>query len=330
MDRIETSSAPESLPHTVGDDLDQLETLAGRIGMISAKQAFKILYGLDSAYSRIQEMEEDSPSRKLAETQLNDISARLHTEANQFLRNLGGAEPLRQARETVKPPKENDWWYVDVWLSDVFRSAMRRVFIYAGAAVAFLVIIVLLYNRFLAPDPKAVALYGHQQSTRDLMMSGDFKGAMKEVDQGLQVDPKDPTLLIFKGLLLEHEGQIDQANQEYAAAQQATTTREDFLLTRGEGYIMVNQPDKALADAQEAVKADPQSAPAYLLLGQVHEAQMNYQDALNDYNNAFDAAQKGNHPELAALARTRVAMLLQQMNSQITPFAPQLTPTTTQ
>jgi cytochrome c-type biogenesis protein CcmH/NrfG len=68
-----------------------------------------------------------------------------------------------------------------------------------------------------------------------------------------------------------------------------------------------------LADAQEVVAANPESAPGYLLLGQANELLGNGQDAIAAYEKSGRLADAQDNPQLAAIARMNLATLLQQI-----------------
>jgi tetratricopeptide (TPR) repeat protein len=69
----------------------------------------------------------------------------------------------------------------------------------------------------------------------------------------------------------------------------------------------------AMEDANTVLQIDPQSPEAYLLLGQAHELQEQYLEAMAAYEQASSLASEHNRPEIAALARIRLAYLMQRM-----------------
>jgi tetratricopeptide (TPR) repeat protein len=139
------------------------------------------------------------------------------------------------------------------------------------------------------------------------------------VNAGLQIPPADPVLQALQGVLLEGLGQTDQAAQAFVKSKTGFQDPVEFYLARGQDYVEMNQPEKAMADAQSAIQADPASGAAYLLLGQAGEMQQNFQGAMDAYNKAYEVADSAKQPELAALARMRIAMLMQTMNSRMAP-----------
>ena len=318
-DPIEPSAISNSPTQTLSDLLDRLEISASRIGQLSSEQAFELLVGLDSAYQRMQALSPDSSSRKTADAQLKDIQSKIKKEAGRFIRDLGGAQVLQQRRAEVNPPQDREWWFLDQWLARKRQAALKRTLITGGVMVVLIAILAVLYNRFLAPDPRDVAIYSHQQSATQRMQEADFESALQEVNQGLQIAPQAPELLVLKGIAQEQLGQSAQAAVSFEAAQKGFEQREEFWLVRGQAYLMANLPEKAFADAQAALQANPQSASAYLLRGQVEEVQKKYQDAIDDYNLAYAAANQSRQTELAAIARVRIAYLTQSMGAQSLP-----------
>lgn len=327
MKPIEPVAAQSPFTGTVSEDLDRLDVLAGKIGMNSAEQAFSLLHGLDAMDARIKMLEPGSQSRFQVETQFNAIVAVLRTEAGRFVRDLGGVQALVREREKTNPPEDHRWWYLDRVILEKSRASLRRAMIISGIILAVFAVVVIAYKTFLAPDPIAVEVYSREQNAKEAIANKDLTTALNEVNQGLQASPHDPILLIMKGVLLENAGENSQAAQSFEQAKQAIPSQEDFYVERGQDYSLLNQTDKALGDVQSALNLNPNSATAYLLAGQIHETLQKYQEAIDDYNKAFAAAEKSQKTELAALARTRLAMLLQVMHTQLTLPAGEQTPT---
>lgn len=303
----------------IGEELDRLDVLTGKIGQLNHEQALGLLHSLDTVYVRIEQLEASSQSRKLSETQFEGIIAKLNAESSKFLRDLGGAHVLQEARAKKTPPDTNEWWFLDERLFEKRRAAMKRSLITAGVVVAVLAILAVVYQNFLAPDPTISAIYGYEQNAQDLMMNGDLEKALDQVNKGLQLDPADYSLLILRGVISESLGKNEEAAQDFALAQKSVASQEIFYLTRGQSYLFTNQVDKALVDADEASRLSPGSAQAKLLAGQVYETQMLYSEALDAYNLAFEYAEKAQQTEVAAVTRMRIAMLMQTMNAQILP-----------
>lgn len=324
MEPTITSQQPA---RTVGDELDRLEVRAGKIGLITSAQAFELLSRLDTVYHAIQQLDLDGQSRKIAEAQFDGIVSRLHTEAGQFVRDLGGVQELQKAREKINPPPEYVWWYLDQHLNEKRRTSLRKILIVGGIILTLVIALVVVYNAFLAPDPQVVAVYTHQQTAQDFLMKGELVQALEEVDKGLEIKTDDPDLLVVKGIILEKMGRFDEAAEIFTTAEMITAAREVFLVARGQAYLMSGQPEKGLADAQEAIQLNPSYTQAYMISGQAHELLLENNAAMDDYEKAFEAAEKAEQVELQAIIRTRMAMLLQMMNVQAPYPGMDITPT---
>jgi tetratricopeptide (TPR) repeat protein len=247
--------------------------------------------------------------------QIDAILARLQNEANTFLRDLGGKEALRRLRVERTPPAENSWWFLDEWLAQRRRESTRKNLRSLGITAMVLVILAVLYQAFLAPDPALLAQLRHEQSSRDALMTGNFAEALAQVEQAEQYDPQNVELLVLKGVILQLSGKTEQAGPVFNQAEQAAESREYFLLTRGQTYLMAGDLDAAMADVDMVLAENPQSPSGYLLVAQVYENQGEYLRAYDSYQQSSSLANAQEQPEIAALARTRLAYLVQIMNS---------------
>jgi len=311
---------------TIGDELDRLDVKAGKIGMNSRDQAYGLLTGLDDVYRRMQEITNEQ-SRKVVETQFLTIVTRMKKESSLMLRDLGGTAALAKARESIQPPKEHIWWYLDEYLTGTRQNALRRGLFTGGIILAALVVLIVLYQAFLAPDPQVTARYSLEQSARDSLMAGELESALEKVEEGLAIAPTDPALTILKGVIQELMGHEAQAQANYAAAFDLFEQPAAFYVTRGQAFATANQPEQALTDAKEAIRLNPALPEAYLLSGQANEMLGQYGVALNDYEQAYSAAEAADQVQLSALARMRTAMLMQLIGSPALDGGPGVTET---
>lgn len=299
---------------TVADMLDRLDIKVSKIGSNSKDVALSILTGLDEVAARMATMETET-SRQMVRGPYESITGKLRREAGPFMHDLGGAPALQKAREGVQPGQDRWWWYLDDYLTVKRKASLRRTLTLAGVILAAFVALAMVYKFFLAPDPALIGRFTHEEAARDDLMAGNYDDALAEVEQGLTFGPTDPTLLILRGIIREQQGNQEGAKQDFDLAKQGLSKPEAFFITRGQSYLMMNRTDKALMDAQLALESNPDSAQAYLLSGQAHESSTQFRAALEDYNKAFEAADKNQQFELAAISRTKIGMLMQQMGS---------------
>ncbi len=117
-------------------------------------------------------------------------------------------------------------------------------------------------------------------------------------------------------MILETLGREVEAQADFATAADHVND-ETYYLLRAQAYIFANQPDKAYADAQQAIQINPDSVQAYLYRGQAQENRHEYSSAMEDYEKAFSIADETGQGALAAMTRMRIAMLTQLMSSDV-------------
>ena len=185
----------------------------------------------------------------------------------------------------------------------------------AGVAVVLLLLFV-LYQRFLAPDPATRERLRHQHNAENLALQQDIAGALSEVEQALTVAPDQPELVVLKGVLQRELGQDSASEETFAAAEAAFEGREDFLLARARASLLTGQPESAVADAQEAVELNPQLANGYVLMGRAHEQMGEHLEAIFAYEQAIDLAEEQGNYQLAGTTRINVGILMQRLQAQ--------------
>jgi len=298
------------------DQIDEIEAMIGRLGYGLGREALAIPALFDSTSTSLAAFQAEGQSMRAEEARLGTVSARFSRKATVFLREIGGVKVLEDARRTRQPDPERWWWFADQLVANRRRDRIRRLLrLGAGVAVVLLVLFV-LYQRFLAPDPATRQRFEHQHNAENLVIEGDIAGALSEVEQALAVAPGDPYMAVFKGALQQELGQGAASGETFAAAEAAFGNREDFLLARAQTYLLLDQPGTAVADAQEAVELNPESAAGYMLLGRAYEYMEDYVEAMFAYEQAIDLAEAQGDFQLVGTARVNVGMLMQRLQAQ--------------
>jgi len=294
------------------DLLAQLEAKIARLGRDKGPEAQAVLELFDAVAARLAGLHAGGQALRAEEARWEAASAAFRRKAGTFLRALGGLGALAEARRVRQPEPDAWWWFIDRWLIEKRRVQLRRLALGAAVVVALLALLGILYNRFLAPDPATRERLRHEQAADSLMMDSDLTGALGEVEQALGYAPGDAGLLALKGVLQQKLGQF-AAQETFAAAEKAAGSREAFLIIRAQMYMRAAYGQAMLADAQEVIAANPESAPGYLLFGQANELLGNREDAITAYEKSGRLADAQNNPQLAAIARMNLATLLQQI-----------------
>jgi tetratricopeptide (TPR) repeat protein len=309
-------SKPLTRADELRDQLNELEARVGRLGYGLGQEALTIPALFDAVSAGLASFQAEGQAMRAEEARLTTVSADLRRKARLLLREIGGVAPLRAARNARQPDPGHWWWFLDEWVAAKRRAQLRGLLWVAAGLVAVLLLLFAVYQLFLAPDPATRERLRRQQAAESLAVEGNLAGALSEVEEALTIAPGDPSLLTLKGTLQQGLGQSQRAEETFSAAEAAFGEREVFLLARGQAYLIANQAQAALADAQALLVLNPQSAPGYMLLGRAQEWLENYPEAIAAYQQAATLAEAQGDFQLTGLARVNMGMLMQRMRAQ--------------
>lgn len=307
--------------------LDQVENLQGKVGGGSKQVATDLILLLERCQERFHLLEDQNAHILAEKAQLEHIETVYRKQAGGLLKDLGGAGTLEELRAGRNPLEEDWWWWPERIESQKRKTALNRLLRGLAIAAGVLLVLTILYQAFLKPDPSVVAAFDAQQHAEDFATKGDFQAGLNEVDKGLQAAPNNPELLVLKGCILTQiKGKESDAAQVFALAETKLGDRELFLLTRSQTYSILGFADSGIADAQAAIALNPKSAKGYMLLGQGLEAKNDLSGAYNAYDRSSQLGNENNDPTTAAQARIKMGMMMQSMNILSTP-SETITPT---
>ena len=109
--------------------------------------------------------------------------------------------------------------------------------------------------------------------------------------------------LYGRGLIYQGEKQYQQAIEDFTAANGLTPQKVEPLLGRATSYLAIDKAKEAAADLDEAVQADPNSAPAWSARGQAYERLGDKAKAAASYGRAI-AIRPKDEAARSGLART--------------------------
>jgi len=277
-------------------------------------EAINLLRTLDQINDLLKELEQTGMDLRPERTRLTTVEGLLRSKARILLKELkstGGLARARQAEASL-PPASRWWWYLDEIQRRKQRQRIRRWAIIAGIVGILIVGAIFAYERFLAPEPKVQQKQDLVLSAEQALAEGDRQGALRKYEAALALDPTDPELHIWVGVLAEQAGQSAEAEAHYAEAERLVADRVRFLFFRANAYQRTGQQEAALRDAEEAISLDPDAPEPHLVLAGVYEEQNNVSLALAELQKTAELAQKAGNDVLYVLARTRQAMLLQR------------------
>ncbi len=305
-------------PHTTLDALrDVLKTLENRLAKLNEipqQEVQEIPALFDQMESLLLQLREKEVNITSELGLVDTLTTRFRKSLGRYLQKAGGAQAIAQARKTRQPSQDYWWWFADELHAANQKSRMVGVLRTAGVLAVAVIVIVFVYQRFLAPDPAFQASYGHQQRAETLMAEGNFETALTEAQAALAYFPENPELLILNGVLYEANGNPELAADYFEAAQlQFASNADVFYIQRAMQYLMLNQLDLAQQDSQTAVTLNTDSANGFLILGQIYEARGQIQDAITHYEYADAAAERIGNAQLQAIARVNMSNAMQRV-----------------
>jgi len=289
--------------------LISLEERVVKVKGISSTQALLVLRDLDQFYTLFDQLTAAGLDLQAEEGRFNALQGRVRQAVGPLLKALGGAAALAEHRPTPAPSRERWWWYLHERVAAQRQRRIRQLTIVAVILVGVIGGLVVLFNTVLAPSPEAVARLEAENASYAAMEAGDFQAALAAIEAGLAQVPDDPNMLLLKGVLEAAAGQEAEAERIFAQVESSFGNPINYYLQRSQLELRINRPDKAEANARQALTLDENSATAWLLLGQALETQGRGFEAVRAYEMAGDLAFESGNSQIVVLARLALARL---------------------
>jgi WD40 repeat protein/Tfp pilus assembly protein PilF len=135
-------------------------------------------------------------------------------------------------------------------------------------------------------DPRAVR--AHIGLGQIQLKKKDYEWSIASFAWALQLNPWSISGHVYRSLIHEARGQADKAAADYKAAL-ALDERKAYR-DRGNGYLMLGNLDRALADFNEVLRLDPKCVQTYLARAEVFDRKKDVTAALRDCDEAIRLA----------------------------------------
>ena len=244
-----TQNQPRTQVAELRDVLTTIEKRIAKLKEISPEDALGILPLLDQAKERLDALDaagEGTSSEGFARsegTQFESLLMQFDKKGSIFVNRVGGSAALRQARQEHQPDESNWWWFIDENLAQKRQSKIKRRTIGAAIVAALLIVLVTVYNQFLAPDPEFQAGIGFQQTAENKLIMGQYEEALADVSQAIEHLPDYPELYVLRGVIYDVLEQPDLAEQNYMLAREKLSKEETFYNERAK-YLSVSRPGR--------------------------------------------------------------------------------------
>ncbi len=302
---------------TPADELrDLLETAEKRVANVrwSGEGAIALLSELDRIAELWPQLEEQGVDLRPEAGRWETLQAAVLRNAAAILAELQGQGGFVQVRRRVHPTGVNaPWWRLDEHVAETRRRRLRRtVTIFAGVIVVALALNFLL--RWLFPvDPKVQESARRvSQGEQLVQQKGDWAAARAEFDAASAVTPGEYDVWLRLGVVEEHLGNSDAAQEAFAEARTLLPSDLEFYKGRASTYLIFNLIDLADSDIRAALAIDERDAQAWYQAASVFEARGQIREAIDALDKSSTYAAESRQDELTALARYRMGMLMQR------------------
>jgi len=246
------------------------------------------------------------------------VHASLRRGSRRLLKELRAGGGLAAVRAQQHPNGQCEWWW---YLDEAVARENKRRALQAGLTTATVVVAGLaLYFllRLLFPvDPNLKAAMDLQAAGEiKIQQSGDFAGALADFRSATTFLPNDTGTWLRLGAVQEALGDTTAMEDSYQRARALVASDSAFQFERAGVYFALGQLDRAKADAEASVAASPENAYGHYLLSSIYETLGQGQAALTALQRAADLAEAQEQTQLSAMARYRMAIMMQQVQQR--------------
>ena len=306
---------------TPADDLRHLlevsEKRAVNIRGAGPETALELLHWLDRIVALLAELKAEGVDLRSELVRWEALQGAVRRHASDLqaeLRELGGLAACRKQRDEAPPP--DLWWW---WLDAEDRQRRTKTLVRLSLAALALVVLFLagrwVLHTFFPVDPAVTQALEYRNEGDRWLEQGDLTQAIASYEAALALQPDDIGYLATLAAMYQVTGQTAKAAElEARLLQQVSPSQAHTALAQAMVYI--DHPDLALPLAQQAAAEDPQNAQAFLVQADAYEARGDMEQAVNQLQQAVAIAEANNNDEIVAIAKVRLAYLLQRLPVQ--------------
>lgn len=293
--------------------LDASERRGVNIRGVGAAAAVELLHWLDEIDALFPALEAGGMDLAPERGRWQAVQGAVRRHERALRRELAAAGGLAALRAQQAPsPAPGQWWWR---LDELARQRQRRTLVRTLAALALLLLLLIgglrLFNHLFPVDPAVAASFRLRAEGEQALRSGDMAAAIAHYEAARAAMTDDVDALAWLSVLYEIAG------DEKAATAAATELARYLppaaaLALQSSLFSSLGHGERALTLATAAIAADPGTVQAYLSLGSAYELLDDPAQAMAAYEQATLAAEQSGDQTLQAIARVRLAYLLQR------------------
>jgi len=294
----------------------------------SGARAQDLLFCLDAIQELFARLKDSGADLRAEAVRVEALGKALRAKDFILVRQLEAAGGLEALRAAANPTPEQWWWFLDAGLAQKEKGQKLSALKNVGIVAAVLVVVALLYRFVLMPDTPATRVMSKTSQAEIALRAGDLAGATVAYRQAIEIEPANPELHAWVGVLEEKQGNADRAAEAYANAERLAGNPARYHILRGTVWSTMGDLDRTIAEAQAALASEPNAAEAYMLLANAYETRGEIAEAVQALQKVVELAEASGNGALVVTAKTRLGMLSQRpqlpnMSETVSPAATQ-------
>ncbi|MDM8530811.1 hypothetical protein QUF63_06540 [Anaerolineales bacterium HSG25] len=291
--------------------LSSLESRAPRLKNLTETKMLILLRDLDRVHKLFEALQSTGLDLTAEASRFNSLQLRLQRSTVTIVKQLGGAQVMRDHRPKSADEVDQWWWYIDSAIVDRQKRIVMNIAMVLGIFFAVVIGFYVAFQTVLAPEPSVVARLEVENAVYQTLLYSEYEKALAQVDEGLQNDllTDDPTLLLLKGTIHDSLNQPEQAEESFNRVKTVINDPVTFYIARAQLYLRNANVDKAEEDIRQVIKLDERKSSAWLMLGQIFETQGKRFDAIRTYEHAGNLATENGDNEVVVMARMALAQM---------------------
>ncbi|MFN3706054.1 MAG: hypothetical protein ACK4WM_08690 [Thermoflexales bacterium] len=300
MSKLQQSLQPLSEGDRLRDLLTQCEIA---LAQLSPARVQQMLTCLDAAAALLESLLQNGADVRAEQARFDALVGQLSRRKAEVVRLVGGAQAFAELRSQRARNPRSPWWQLNAQLREERRRNWRIAFVALMAMAALGGLAWLFRETLFLRDPVAEAILRAERALEE----GEWTRARAAIEEGLAASPDAPALLIWRGALSADQA---AAQESFERARQALG-EEMFCMERAQAWLALRRGQAVVRDADCVLQHNPANAAALMLRAAGYEQLRNFADAIRDLQRASEMAEAQGDATLSAMARVRLALLLQ-------------------
>ncbi len=280
-----------------------------------ASRVLELLTHLDRIAAGTQMLGQIGVDLRSERTRIDALHHTLRDKSRVIVRSRSSWSEISRRRTTRDIPAGHWWWHLDQYVAGQRRRRAKRLLWRSGVIACVIAAAISIYALFFRPDSTTRRRYHYLYAAEADAQNGDYASALENYRRaGALAANDDAEINLMIAVMYDALERHAEAETQYARAIQLYETPALFMSVRSQKYSALGWYGRAVQDALEATRLDAQLALGYCALGSAYAGQQEYRPAIDALNTCADLAYEQGQDELYVVAKSRLAMLLQNVN----------------